>query len=909
MKSNWHTMPIADVERTLNTNAENGLSMNKARERLKEETKVQGGKRTYLFSCNKALFTKSVLSVCLDPCMILLISVSLLAMLFGGSMQGVLTLAVALTCCAVSVIMSYTAKKRLAAASDYSSPTIRVIRGGDKFYTDGRCAVVGDVILLGAGDLLPCDARIIESSDLVVKELIHTRDGIKNRVLKKDYILRYTKDSKTTAPNALNMLYAGSAILSGNARAIVTETGRDVYLAEFLGDGDLAGVDGKPELLRKLSPILRVIRRISVCAAVLLSLVAFIASKNVPVADSFLLVLSSVALICGEVLELGVNFVCSSYIYKLSLDKKGRSGRTGDLSAIVKSAGALDKLKDTSALVIMGRAGVTRGAYKITEVYTSEGLIEGLTTETAQGRRLLSFVYTYVKTLRCNNRESSDLSKDILDALERHVKASGFDFAALDIYLRSLYFLNDGTRGFACAETANSQFRVALTLDDNVLDYCTLARRGEDEIDYTESDLESTRAFCSSALDKGATCLYVISELEGTATLEGVIALEQPAVDGFEWTLDELDKLGIETYMFFERESDASLVIDLGVAEIYRDKIARASCVSIADATENYGKYCVFAGYTKDDYLAILDKMKADGQRVAVFNTDDANIALTTRADVAITCDYIRYDSARYKDSAYADMPQCGTDKCVRASSMTRLFSGVVLKRAHAEGGGLPSLVNAVKSARMAHLSILFAIKLCLFITASVTAFVLVSIFSGISFAGAFMVLTFGAIASMLPFATFTETDYSQELIRYRKGARRNINSLISALPSVIVRAAISLVTAIVFAMLGYSGVFGDSPSFAAAFAVCMLLVVVAEAISFDVENTKRGEGRRNRWIKLIAAYAFVLLLCGVATQKIFAESVFPSGIGTLEFIIVPVYLLLYICAMLILRAMRQKRK
>lgn len=906
MNNKWHAMPIADVERVLGTDSDSGLSMRKARERLRKEIREQGGKRTYLFAPSRTIFMKRAFAVVFDPCMILLLLTALLAVLFGGSLQGLMTVGVALICCSASVIMSYTSQKRFTFSKEYSSPLVRVIRGGDKYYTDGRNAVAGDVILLRAGDLLPCDARIVESSELVVKELIHMPDGIKNRTLKKDHILRYLKDDTTTAPNASNMLYAGTAILSGTAKAIVTETGRNVYLASFLSDGDLAKTDTKTELEKKLAPIMRMIRWFSVGAFVILSLIALLTSKNTPVIDNLLLILASITLISGEMLGIGINYVYSAYIYKLSAAKKRVSGRKGDLCATVKGVGVMDKLKDLTALAVVGRAGLTRGELTIGDVYTCGSLMDGLAKDTVQGKRLLSLVYTYVKTLKAGRLETDDISGDICNALERHVKTSGFDFKALDIYLRSLYYVNDGTRGYACAETANSQFRVALTHDDSVLDFCSLIRCGDEERDISETDVESAKEFCKNAAAKGAVCLYAISEFEGAATLEGVITLEQIAVEGFEWTLSELENLGISTYMFFDNELDASLIIDLGVSQLYRDRIALASKVSADKAASEYDKFGIFAGYTKEDQLAIIEYMKSNGEKIAVFSVDDANNAIISRADVSVSCDYLKYSSDKHKDSSYADLEQSGSDANVRCSAQTRLFSGVIVKRAHANGGGIAALVNAIKSAKMARLSVLSAITLCLRLMATVLPFVVVSVFSGAEFIGAFMLLAFCAIASMLPFVVYTENDYRAKLL-YSSNENTDVQWLVSCLPSAAARALLSTIFAITLAVLGYTGVFGDSPAFSAALSVGLLFTVFAEAIVFDATITKRGEGRSKRWMKIFVAYAAVLCLCGIATQDALAPTLFPNGIGTYEFIIVPLFLALYLALMFILRLVRSK--
>ena len=747
MSNKWHAMPISDVERTLKTHVDSGLSMHKARERLRREHREQGGRRKYLFAPSSSQLSKSVFSTILDPCMLLLLLCSLLAFVFGGSMQGALTLAIAVICCAVSVVMSYTSAKRLSSASDYSSPLVRVVRGGDKYYTDGRNVVKGDVILLSEGDLLPCDARIIDSSDLVVKELIHTAQGIKNRTVSKDYKLRYLKDDATVAPNATNMLYAGTAIVSGSAKAIVTSTGNDVYLASYLADGELARRNGKTGFERQLMPAVRVIRMISLLLAVLLSLVALVTSKNTQIVDNFLMLLACVVLASGDMLAACTGFVYSSYIYKLSLDGEGRSGRNGDLSATVKGSEVLDKLKDVTSLVIAGKAGITQGAFRISDVYTASGMLDGLTVQTEQGKRMLSLIYTYVKTLRNSNIEADAISGDIADALEQHVRSSGFDFAALDIYLRSLYYVNDGTRGYACAETASSQFRLTLTKDDSVIDYCTLIRRGEEQNDIEENDAIAARDFCREAIQRGATCLYVVSENEGVGTLEGVIMLEQPAIEGFEWLLSEFDKMGVGAYMFLDNETDDSIISDLGVEKLYFEKIARASELSADRVIEKYNSFKAFVGYSKQDYLAIIEKMKADGEKVAVISVDNSNNALISSATVGVSCDNIRFDSDKYKESAYSHLCESGKDTSARCSSQTRLFGDVVVRRSHSKGGGLSSVANAIKTAKTAHISLMCAVGVSARLMAAVLPFVIVSVIADVSFMSPFMMMAFAATA------------------------------------------------------------------------------------------------------------------------------------------------------------------
>ena len=178
---------------------------------------------------------------------------------------------------------------------------------------------------------------------------------------------------------------------------------------------------------------------------------------------------------------------------------------------------------------------------------------------------------------------------------------------------------------------------------------------------------------------------------------------------------------------------------------------------------------------------------------------------------------------------------------------------------------------------------------------AAVLPFVIVSVIADVSFMSPFMMMAFAATAAMLPFIIFTEKDYKPSALYLKERLGGIKDTFKPLLVDVVARAGLSVAFAILLAILSKVGVFGQTASFSVATFVCMLLVVLTEAIAFDVQMTKKGEGRSKRWIKIIPAYAAMLLICGITTQDYFAASLFANGIGSYEFIFVPVYLLFYI--------------
>ncbi len=909
MQNKWHTMSHEELESELKTDISGGLTMMRARERLVQETKEQSGQRKYLFAKTKPSVFKCIMSVVGDPMMILLLSVSLLSWLFGASAQGFLTFCVSVICGAVCAVMSYISEKRLSSASDNSSPVVRVVRGKDKYYTDGRNVVKGDILELESGDLLPCDARIISSRELLVKEIISTSSGIKNRTVEKSADREYTEGDGVFAPHAENILYAGSAVLTGSARAVAIATGNEVYLAKYIQDGELSGFSAQMSFERELKPIIQRIRAISVLATVLLTLLSLVTARNGAVIDSFLLILSSVVLISCELLTVVCRYISSAYIHKLSIEKKKASKRQGDLSSSVKSPMMLDKLGELTSLVIMGRAGLTEGAFKVRKTYTADSVLDTLTADKTTGNRLLTYIYTYIKTLESNRDETNAVSGDIATALMTHVKNSGFDYGAADIYLRELYYVHDGKRGYACAETSDMQFRTALTFDDDILDYCELVRHTDEQIALTEDDKKRAKGFCERSKTEGAQCLYIVSEYQGVATLEGVIALEQTAIKGFEWTVSELLVMGLKTIMFFDNESDITLLSALEAEQCYDGRIAKASSFEGGEITARYKDFDVFAGFSKEQYAEIVDKMRADGERIAIFSVDNENNSVTARADVAVSCDMIRYSSDKYKESVFEKLPLSGRDTSTRCSSQTRLFSGVIVKRAHSDGGGVTAFLNAVKTARMTDLALCSAVELFVLLLSAMLPFCVLSTVLGTQLLGAFQALSFAASAMLLPTLMLNESDFKAGLILPSASERRHpIKAIAKRLPSIIARGAVSAFAAIAVCVMDVLGVFGESPTYSLAIYMALMLALFVETAVFHGDRTQRGEGRNRRWIKVIMAYFALLLLCGVSTQGLFFDSLYRGGMGTLEFIIVPAYLVLYVIAVMATRAAENKR-
>lgn len=102
-----------------------------------------------------------------------------------------------------------------------------VVREGKSYIVDDSELVPGDIILLQAGQRIPADARILESFNLTVDESILTGESMpiaKNNI---------TIDTQVPIAQQSNMLFKGTYMLSGTARALIIATGSATQIGEI----------------------------------------------------------------------------------------------------------------------------------------------------------------------------------------------------------------------------------------------------------------------------------------------------------------------------------------------------------------------------------------------------------------------------------------------------------------------------------------------------------------------------------------------------------------------------------------------------------------------------------------------------------------------------------------------------
>ncbi|WP_064445454.1 magnesium-translocating P-type ATPase [Micromonospora sp. NBRC 110037] len=162
-----------------------------------------------------------LLSQFTSPIILILIAATLLSMAVGDLIDGTIILAIVAASGGLGFWQEHAAGRAVDALQARVRVDTEVIRDGREVSVPVEEVVVGDLVVLRAGDVVPADCRIVEAERLQVDQAVLTGESFP--VPKSDD--PSPPDAELTARG--NALWMGTHVASGTARAVVMRTGRD----------------------------------------------------------------------------------------------------------------------------------------------------------------------------------------------------------------------------------------------------------------------------------------------------------------------------------------------------------------------------------------------------------------------------------------------------------------------------------------------------------------------------------------------------------------------------------------------------------------------------------------------------------------------------------------------------------
>ncbi|MCD7807463.1 MAG: calcium-translocating P-type ATPase, PMCA-type [Lachnospiraceae bacterium] len=305
------------VLKTLNSNS-NGLSEKEAQERL-----AQNGKNRLEAAKGKSLICRFFEQLT-DPMIIILIVAAVvsgvLAVVQNESFADVIIIiAVVIVNAVLGVYQENKAEKAIEALQEMSAATSKVLRDGKILTVHSEDLVVGDVILLEAGDAVPADARILESASLKVEESALTGESVP--VTKFIDMIQLKEGEKdVTLGDRKNMLYMGSTVVYGRGTAVVTATGMETEMGK-IADALSQAQEGLTPLQIKLNQLSKILTWLVLVICVAVFAVQIIRAGSLSaqlVLDSFMVAVSLAVAAIPEGLAAVVTVVLSIGVTNMS---------------------------------------------------------------------------------------------------------------------------------------------------------------------------------------------------------------------------------------------------------------------------------------------------------------------------------------------------------------------------------------------------------------------------------------------------------------------------------------------------------------------------------------------------------------------------------------------------------------
>lgn len=223
---------IDELVKNLRTNSQLGLKSTEAEKRLEIEGRNElPPPKTNFFRIYLAPLFNWLIIVYLIAALIMFI----FAIVTGvGNMTMIYTtLAIVGLNCVVAVVQQARAVKKLRALQALSVPTCIVVRDGIELKINSSELVPGDIILLEIGNRVPADCRILESNNLRVDESSLTGESELVTKNKGEALSITLSNPDLPLQSQYNILFYGSYISSGRARAVVYATGINTELGQI----------------------------------------------------------------------------------------------------------------------------------------------------------------------------------------------------------------------------------------------------------------------------------------------------------------------------------------------------------------------------------------------------------------------------------------------------------------------------------------------------------------------------------------------------------------------------------------------------------------------------------------------------------------------------------------------------
>ncbi|EFD00975.1 putative calcium-translocating P-type ATPase, PMCA-type [Hungatella hathewayi DSM 13479] len=622
----WYQKDEQEILKELNVTKE-GLTAGQAEQLLLEkgENVLKEGKK------------KSVLAVfaeqfC-DLLVVILIAAAVISMFSGNVESTIVIVAVIILNAVLGTVQHEKAKKSLESLKSLSSPSAKVIRGGQKIQIPSANVVPGDILLLEAGDMVAADGRILNNYSLQVNESSLT--GESTNVDKEEG----TIDGEMPLADRTNMVYSGSLVTYGRAMVVVTGTGMDTEIGKIASLMN-ATKEKKTPLQVSLDQFSgRLAAVIMVICAIVFALSLY---RKMPVLDSLMFAVALAVAAIPEALSSIVTIVQAMGTQKMARE-----------NAIIKELKAVESLGCVSVICSDKTGTLTQNKMTVQEIYTDGRIFrpEELDLHEQLHRYILYDSILTNDSAIVDGKGIGDPTEYALLEMARKVSVSDDVLRTMMLRLEEIPFDSDRKLMSTKYELHGVPTILTKGAVDVLLDRTTQIRTSEGIRAFTEADREEINrqnmefsrnglrvlAFAYKEVEDG----HVLSlKTENGFTFLGLVSMVDPPRVESKEAVSDARRAGIRPVMITGDHKITATAIAKQIGIFSEGDLAVTGAeldgMSDQELDEKITKISVYARVSPENKIRIVDAWQRRGSIVSMTGDGVNDAPALKKADIGV---------------------------------------------------------------------------------------------------------------------------------------------------------------------------------------------------------------------------------------------------------------------------------
>jgi len=397
---NYHTKSVEDTLKEFNSSP-SGLSQSQCTKLL-----ALNGYNVLKASKKRTLLNK-ILAQFSDVMIIVLLVASLVSGILGEITDAIIILTIVFLNALMGIIQENKAEKALEALKSLSKPYSKVIRDNVITKIKSEEIVVGDIVILEAGNYVPADLRLIESANLKIQESSLTGESVSVNKTTDTLI-----DPDLAIGDRKNLAYSSSIVTYGRGLGVVIATGMNTQvgkIAAFITDDTS---DNETPLSKQLNKTGKTISLVVIIAAIIILVTGLLQGRSF--IEMFLVSVSIAVAAIPEGLPAIVTVVLAIGVQKMSSQ-----------NAIIRKLPAVETLGSTEVICSDKTGTLTLNKMTVKELYFLNN------TPSADDMKMLMYIMTLCNDSKISNKE--ELIGDPTEtALITFAKTFNYDKTLLD---------------------------------------------------------------------------------------------------------------------------------------------------------------------------------------------------------------------------------------------------------------------------------------------------------------------------------------------------------------------------------------------------------------------------------------------------------------------------------------------